>query len=183
MIVRHATPEDAEPIARVHVAAWQLAFRGVLPEAELDALHWTQRVGGWRERIAPGSGVTVLVAEVDGEVAGFAASGPPHDADLRPERAWELYMMYLGPASWRRGIGTALLRRTIEAVPPHVPEMVLWVLDENARARAFYERHGLTADGTSRPSMLGPPYTDFRYRVSLRRTGPSDGTAPSAAPA
>ncbi|MEV5572763.1 GNAT family N-acetyltransferase [Spirillospora sp. NPDC052269] len=173
MNVRHATSEDVEAIAKVHVTAWQTAFRGAVPDAELDALHWTQWIDGWRERTAPGSDLTVLVADVDGEVAGFAASGPPRDDDLDSGRAWELYMLYLGPASWRCGIGTALMRRTIEAVPAHVPALVLWVLDVNTRARAFYERHGMALDGAVRPSKLGSPNIDFRYRIELGDADPS----------
>ncbi|MFC5181500.1 GNAT family N-acetyltransferase [Actinomadura harenae] len=174
MNVRHATPGDAEAIAKVHVDAWRTAFRGVIPDAELDALHWTAWHGRWRERTAPGSGLTVLVADVDGEVAGFACSGPPRDDDLGPEHAWELYMMYLGPASWRRGIGTALMRRTLEELPARVPAMVLWVLDVNTRARSFYERHGMAPDGTSRTSRLGPPNLDHRYRIDTGKpSGPS----------
>lgn len=175
MNVRHATPEDAEAIARVHGDAWEQAFRGIIPDAELDALHWAQRVGGWREDTTPGSGTTVLVAEVEGQVAGFAASGPPRDADLPDGGAWELYMMYLGPASWRRGIGTALFGGTVEAVPDGVPAMVLWVLDVNTRARAFYEHHGMAPDGATRTSKIGPPNIDFRYRVETG--GPSAKTA------
>ncbi|MFC4912768.1 GNAT family N-acetyltransferase [Actinomadura gamaensis] len=174
MKVRHATPDDAEALAKVHVAGWQTAYRGIIPDADLDALRWEDRVARWRERAAPGSGVTVLVAEADGEVIGFASSGPPRDEDLAPDRAWELYAIYLRPSTWRRGVGTALLQRTIEAVPAHVPALVLWVLDVNARARAFYERNGLAPDGTTVPSRIGPPHRDVRYRVQLGKPRSSD---------
>ncbi|MCP2335845.1 GNAT family N-acetyltransferase [Actinomadura rupiterrae] len=171
MNVRHATPEDAEAIAKVHVAGWRTAYRGFVPDAELDALRWQDRVADWRERTAPGSTVTVLVAEDDGGLVGFASSGPPRDEDLVAGRAWELYAIYLGPSTWRRGVGTALLRSTIEAVPTHVPALVLWVLDGNARARGFYERNGFVPDGTTVPSRLGPQYQDLRYRIEIPRSG------------
>ena len=32
MILRPAEPEDAMPVARVHVRAWQVAYRGLMPE-------------------------------------------------------------------------------------------------------------------------------------------------------
>jgi GNAT superfamily N-acetyltransferase len=44
-------------------------------------------------------------------------------------------------------------------------EALLWVGEENPRARRFYEREGWTHDGTSRASELGP--TELRYRLTL----------------
>jgi hypothetical protein len=36
--VRPATPDDADAIASVHVRSWQAAYRGIVPDAMLDAL-------------------------------------------------------------------------------------------------------------------------------------------------
>jgi hypothetical protein len=38
IVVRRATLDDAPAIARVHVAAWQRAYRGQMPDAVLDGL-------------------------------------------------------------------------------------------------------------------------------------------------
>ena len=42
--IRRARPEDAEAVARVHVAGWRHAYRGLLPDDYLDGLDWRDRV-------------------------------------------------------------------------------------------------------------------------------------------
>lgn len=45
--VRHATANDAAAIAQVHVASWQAAYRGLLPEALLVSLSVERRQRHW----------------------------------------------------------------------------------------------------------------------------------------
>ena len=44
VLVRTAKPDDAVPIAEIHVALWQSAYRGLLPDSLLDDL---RRVALW----------------------------------------------------------------------------------------------------------------------------------------
>ena len=47
-------------------------------------------------------------------------------------------------------------------------EAILWVLQDNPRARRFYERHGWTLDGASKRSRhLGVDVDEVRYRIRL----------------
>ena len=47
-------------------------------------------------------------------------------------------------------------------------DAVLWVLDDNPRARRFYEREGWALDGrTKREEFLGVAITEVRYRRVL----------------
>ena len=47
-------------------------------------------------------------------------------------------------------------------------EAVLWVLDDNLRARRFYEKHGWRLDGASKHDVhLGVEVAEIRYRISL----------------
>jgi ribosomal protein S18 acetylase RimI-like enzyme len=45
----------------------------------------------------------------------------------------------------------------------------LWVLEQNARARRFYERHGWYADGSSRVVEFPPNPLDLGYSLDLSR--------------
>ena len=63
--VRPATVADAPAMGRLHVRAWQAAYRGEMPDDYLDGLRAEDRAAGWeralgveRERAA------VLVAEL-----------------------------------------------------------------------------------------------------------------------
>ena len=57
MEIRAARMQDVPQIAVVHVRSWQAAYRGLLPQAYLDALDPAQRISRW-ERIVPAAGRT-----------------------------------------------------------------------------------------------------------------------------
>jgi GNAT superfamily N-acetyltransferase len=147
VVVRLAVIEDAEPIARVHTAAWQAAYLGILDDAYLATLDWHERAARWLHLLGRTDGSIVLAAESDGRIVGFATGGPSRDAD--DSAAYEVYAIYVDPAGWRRGIGSALMT-AILAISPEDAPVSLWVLEANAPALAFYARHGFEPDGTSK---------------------------------
>ena len=161
--VRPATVADAAAMGRVHVRAWQAAYRGHMPDDYLDGLRAEDRAAGWerflrRERARS----AVLVAEQAGELTGFASVGPAED----PEGAGELYAINVDPDRWGTGAGRALLEAAeAELARLGFDETVLWVLPANARARRFYELAGWVADGTERSAeVLGVVVPEVRYR-------------------
>ena len=161
--VRPATAADAPAMGRVHVRAWQAAYRGQMPDGYLDRLRPEDRAAYWdgvlRREHLPG---VILVAERDGEVVGFAAAGPSPD----PEGAGELFAIDLDPDHWGSGAGRALLEAAqAELERMGFAESVLWVLPGNARARRFYERAGWAADGTQKANeAFGVSFDEVRYR-------------------
>jgi hypothetical protein len=52
MSIRRAELSDAKGIAAVHVAAWRVAYRGLLPDDVLDRLSIEDSAKRWWERIA-----------------------------------------------------------------------------------------------------------------------------------
>src|SRR5690242_5112387 len=84
VIIRGATVDDAAGIGRVHVLSWQSAYRGLMPQEHLDGLRAEQRAAGWRRYLERGERrrEALLVAEDDGDVAGFAGVGPSRDEDV-----------------------------------------------------------------------------------------------------
>jgi L-amino acid N-acyltransferase YncA len=69
------------------------------------------------------------------------------------------------------GIGRALLSRAVDELRAggHA-EVVLWVLDGNARARRLYERAGWRADGGAKVEVMeGVDLSQVRYRLELER--------------
>jgi len=163
---RAATIEDTEAIARVHARSWQRAYRGIVGNDFLDGLSdqvWVER---WRTIFTePQEGVRTLVWDDGGEVTGFARIGPVRDPDP-PAPGWdEVYAIYLDPRSWDRGAGSGLLVAALSTVADDVPGVSLWVFRDNARARAFYERHGFEVDGLAQELTIdGRAIAEVRYR-------------------
>ncbi|MGK5553122.1 N-acetyltransferase family protein [Actinomadura kijaniata] len=164
--VRRAVPDDADAVARVHVAAWREAYRGVFPDAYLDGLDPRERAATWRGQISDPVR-TVLVAVGGARVVGFASFGPPRDADLGGDCA-ELYAIYLEPGRWGGGAGRALMREVLAGLAPGTRRLVLWVLEGNARAIRFYERHGFVPDGARAVvERGGHPAVQVRYAAPV----------------
>jgi GNAT superfamily N-acetyltransferase len=76
LLVRPATPADAEGITSVHVAAWRAGYAGLVPDVILAGLDPQERLARWRKRLADGAG-QVLVGVEAGQVVGFLAHGAP----------------------------------------------------------------------------------------------------------
>ena len=158
MVIRQATPEDAEAVARVQIDSWRSAYAHLFTAEQFGRMSLERRAQFWR-RFRP------LVAEVDREIAGFVAVGPAHDEDADGE----LYAIYVRPERWGSGVGRAL----IEAAEDRMRELghstaILWVFEDNARARRFYEAAGWKTDGQRRPyEFLGATNPVVRYAKQL----------------
>ena len=171
LLVRAAQSADAPSLARIHVSAWQVGYRGIMPNDFLDTLSVSERETMWRQTLERVSGDrTILVAEDDGTVVGFAGGGPA----LRPpdHGVLELYVLNVDPQHWRNGAGGALLDAFVAwTLGRNARELVLWVAKENAHARAFYEHRGWFWDGAIEDNdALGAHVTEYRYRKTIDRS-------------
>jgi ribosomal protein S18 acetylase RimI-like enzyme len=160
-MIRPGTPEDAEAVARVHVETWQAAYAHVFPREELELLggERSARRAEMHRRSPP------IVAEVAGEIVGFVSVGAASD----PGSDGELYALYVHPDHWGRGVGRRLItageERLLELGHRHA---ILWVLEDNPRARRFYELAGWKFDGTTRPiEIFGIEVPEVRYEKRL----------------
>ena len=95
---------------------------------------------------------------VDEDELGFAAVTPP----------W-LHGLYVLPEAWGTGVAARLLARAVDAIGQAGERRArLWVLEENHRARRFYEKHGWYADGSTREVPFPPHPLDVGYSLDLR---------------
>jgi acyl dehydratase/ribosomal protein S18 acetylase RimI-like enzyme len=166
--IREATAADTAAIAGVHTRSWQSAYRGIIGDEVLDALSVAQREGDWRKRLlAATTGDPIpftLVAELAGALRGFCnVARLDNDADAT------IGALYVEPGHLRAGIGSALLDAALARLrAAGRDDVVLWVLEANHGARAFYERFGLVADG-ARQRFAGAP--ELRMRLCLASSG------------
>ena len=95
MNIRPAVESDARAVAEAHVRTWQSAYRGIVPDAYLDALSSDRREIAWRESIARGS-PELWVADSQSEITGWVAFGRSRDDDAAPT-AGEVEAIYVSP--------------------------------------------------------------------------------------
>jgi ribosomal protein S18 acetylase RimI-like enzyme len=165
MDVRRARLEDARAIAQVHAETWREAYEHVFGAERLASVTIDARLAQWERILAAGQS-DVFVAAAGG-IVGFVSTGDSRDADAEAE----LFAIYVLPEAWGTGAGSALMRAGIEAMRLRASgDAVLWVLDDNPRARRFYEREGWTLDGERKEDeYLGLRVPEVRYRIALAR--------------
>ncbi|MDX6408587.1 MAG: hypothetical protein QOE13_1658 [Gaiellaceae bacterium] len=158
-MIRLGTAADAAGVARVQVEAWQAAYAHALPAEQLHGLSVPEAVA--RHRRWPPE----LVAEKSGDIVGFVAVGSSRD----PGTDGELFAIYVHPEHWGTGIGRALIEAGEEELRRLGHEnAILWVLDDNPRARRFYEIAGWSVDGAAREiRIFGFDVAEVRYAKRL----------------
>ncbi|HET7855393.1 MAG TPA: GNAT family N-acetyltransferase [Gaiellaceae bacterium] len=99
----------------------------------------------------------VTVAEVDGTPVGVAS--------VRPD--W-LDGLYVVPEHWGTGAAVVLRDWGLDTVHSLGSKRChLWVLEENTRARRFYERRGWRENGTTRVVPFPPNPLDVGYTLDF----------------
>lgn len=158
-MARQAIPDDARAVAEVHVRSWQVAYRGVIADEFLDALEVDRRTKVI-DRLIREESRGLLVADRDGRVAGFSMLAPSDD------EGWgEVLAIYASPDYWGVGVGYDLMTSSERWLHEQGYERaMLMVLQDNPRARAFYERQGWSLGKRIRIENIGGrDLTEVRY--------------------
>jgi GNAT superfamily N-acetyltransferase len=173
--VRDAVPGDADVIARVQGSTWEVAYMHLFGEELLRdrAERLERRAAWWKELLETGADdrAHTLVAAIDAGVVGFVDVRPSRDRDADDGRVGELTAIYVVPEAWGTGAGRALMTEAVERLrTAGFEEATLWMLDDNPRARRFYEIAGWSTDGAVKDDVImDTPVREVRYRISLGR--------------
>ena len=159
MNIRLIVPgDDRMAISRVYEESWRHAYQGVIPHAYLDAIP----TGYWASAIDMPGRETLLLHDKE-NIVGVCSFGPSRFKKLVN---WgEIFSIYLLPQYMGKGCGTQLLRSAIEELKKRsYKKLFLWVLEENNRARHFYERCGfLKAADVIEEKIGGKNVREIRY--------------------
>ena len=147
-MIREAELKDAARIAQIEVESSRFAYKGVVSDKCLyEDLTVENRIPVY-ERWISEKRFKLYVYEdpQSGIVKGMLGLGMCEDEDKT--NAFELHFIYLDPEYVRMGIGTEMLQ-FFENIGKEkgCSEFVIWVLDENAMGRNFYEKNGYHLDG------------------------------------
>jgi len=151
--LRAARRADADGITDVQVASWRAGYAHVFPESVLyaDDFDSTRRQfwNGWR--FAPGHRLAVatrLLTDGNQQVVGFSSYGPERERARGFTGRGEVWAFYLLPEVWGSGLATELMDYTeVRLRAEGFNTAVLWVLKDNPRGRAFYEKQGWVTTG------------------------------------
>jgi GNAT superfamily N-acetyltransferase len=154
-VIRDARPDDLETLLAIQREASVAGFANVFPPERYP--YPTDDVREvWREALAD-PGVDAYVSEFEGDAVGVVTV----DDDF-------LRQLYVLPAHWGSGIGTALLTRGLERMRERgATRAKLWTLEGNERGRRFYESRGWTLTEVTRVVPYPPNPIDVQYAIDL----------------
>ncbi|MDP9843476.1 GNAT family N-acetyltransferase [Streptosporangium lutulentum] len=163
--IRAAAAEDLQAVARInaHYVANSVATFDETPRAFDDWRRWLEELA---ER-----GLPFLVADLAGEVAGYAYAGP-----WRPKPAYRHTVentIYIAPGHLGRGLGKALLETLMaESAQAGMRHMIAVIADTgNDASAALHRRFGFTEAGR----LTGVGYKHGRWIDTLLMQRPLVG--------
>jgi GNAT superfamily N-acetyltransferase len=136
--------EDQEAVVAIWWESWHSIRPGLRHPEALPV--WRTR---WTTEIVPAQ--TIVVAEAEGVVVGFAAA----DTAARA-----LTQIFVTPRYKRRGLGRRLFAWAQQLMPEG---FTLHTLTENFSSRAFYERHGLVPGDSRINPVNGMETIGYRW--------------------
>jgi GNAT superfamily N-acetyltransferase len=169
LTIREAEAKDALEVANLHVRAWQVAYRSLLPEERLDAMAAEDRAARYSFGSTDPDAPQTILAVCEGTIRGFASIASSRDEDALG--AGELGALYVDPDHWGQGTGRLLMAQVYERLGARgFQEAVLWLLLGNSRAECFYRADGWRHDGSRRQERMWDVEVDvIRYRRELDR--------------
>jgi len=163
--VRLAGRHEAAKLAALHRRTAIVGYGHIFPpeappptQAEVMA-QWEHWLGADWDR-----GRRPFVAEDRGELVGVVLAGPDPD----DERRGQLARLYVAPERWGEGIGRQLYDAAIDCLRDQgFTTATLWVLEENQRARTWYERLGWLQNGTRKTTYAPAGIEDLGYELTI----------------
>ena len=164
MMIRPGRPDDAAFCADIHKRSWIYAYSHCIDRDIIEQRH-RNRETMWKSFLADDKNGN-FVAVLGGKIIGIITISVERDGDL-PAGTGELCGFYLDPDYIGKGYGRqAMAWVQSELKSRGFSTMVLWVLDQNEKAKRFYEKNGLRPEGAVKPSGLGERMEE-RYIMSL----------------
>ena len=154
------TPEEIEGKSLVHWQTWREAYDDLLP-AEFQETLTLEKCRFFSQKYPENT----LIAMDGKKVVGFISYGNYRDETIQ---AGEIIALYVLKDYYGKGVSKQLMHAAFVALD-QFSEIYLWVLKDNKRAIAFYQKMGFTFDGQEQILKLGKPVKELRMICSSNK--------------
>lgn len=167
ILIRYADLKDAETLAFINSESFNKAFKGIIPDEVLEERFTCEKLTERLSQELSDNSTKNSIMYLDNKPVGMMTFGKSFSEDLDTS-AIEIWRIYLLPEYWNRKLGEPFMEWGIKELRNMgYKKVALWVIEENLRARRFYEKQGFSHDGVKRIINPGKEITDYRYIIEL----------------
>lgn len=164
MEIRHMEQtDDRFAISHIYEESWKFAYKDIIPQSYLESIP----VGRWISNFEDRERNTLIMIE-NSTFIGTSSYGASRYADL--DNFGEIISIYFLPEYMGKEYGKQMLYATMEELK-HLgyQDVFLWVLEDNHRARRFYEKAGLVLSNDYIETTIGgKKLREIQYRFHIK---------------
>lgn len=153
MEIAKAEISDAKTVGYIHATAWKQAYENVFPEEYICAVTPAVSTQEFLDSCNNIDAFCFLIYEAGLAVGVIKVIKQPD--------GYEILSLYILEEYRSSGIGRQTILHLNELFVGAT--MRLWVLEDNKRARNFYENNGFRSTGNTRIIERGKPYRQMEY--------------------
>lgn len=164
--IRYAKVEDAKILGEIHSQSWKVAYKDIILDEILNNITAEKREGYFERALSKQWEEDALIF-IEDKAVGLICIGKCRDEDIDSSYG-EIWGIYLLPEFWNKGIGYELIKWGMKELKDrNYKRITIWVLEENLKARRFYEQVGFKHDGTIKEIIIGESLNEYRYAIDI----------------
>lgn len=172
MKIRHIKQSDDRfAISHIYEESWKFAYKNIIPQSYLESIS----AGLWAPNLDKEGMNTVVLIE-DGMFIGTSSYCTSRFSEF--SNFGEIVSIYLLPQYIGKGYGKLLFDAVVRELEQlGFDEIFLWVLEDNLRARKFYEKEGFTFSGNYLEDHIGEKeLREMQYCCSVEKWRKKNGS-------
>lgn len=166
ILIRKVKYEDIEQIVNINIKDWKNEYRGIIDDEILNNLNREEKIKKWREHYNIGN---VVVAEENENILGYCRyddNAVYENTDIDSE----IIAIYVDYDKLGNGVGRKLVEYVMtDLKSKNKSKMVIWCLEENQKARKFYEKmNGNLLSDEKYFEIKGKRYKEVGYIYDIK---------------
>ena len=143
---------DESVLAYIQTESWKAGFKGILDPDTLTKCTNINKATAMYKRLLTQNIGNGYILKVDDKPHCIAWWDTARDKDMVGYA--ELICIHSLSDNWRKGYGSNMMNTALTDIKnAGYSKVMLWVFEENIRARKFYEKHGFVTKGKIKPGI------------------------------
>ncbi len=150
--IQHAKLGDEATLAYIQTESWKAGFKDILSSEVLQKCTQTDKATAMFLRLLEQNIGNGYLLKVEGSPHCIAWWDSTREKDMSGYA--ELICIHSLPSRWRKGYGSKMMNTVLHDIAAAgYSKVMLWVFEDNMRARHFYEAHGFTNSEKVKPNI------------------------------